>query len=200
MKNLMFVLLLILSAPLFAQESSNKSVIAMASEAAPDNVTDNAAIMKFQNGDFYTIREGKNNFTCMVISDPQGRYEPSCFNEEAMRSVFPTYQYQMAMLYKGKSHAEVSALIESEFKKGNLPTAEHGALVYMMSPNNKGFNPETKALEPTPIHQMYYYPKLTNKTFSLSSKGVFMWQGYPHLTALIVVIDDEGRHSEHEHR
>lgn len=176
------------STPLFAQEYSNKDVISMASEGAPNNVTDEAAIMKFENDDFHIIRKGKNNFTCMVISDPQGRHEPSCFNEEAMRSVFPTYKYQMEMLHKGKSHDQVNSLIELEFKKGNLPTAEHGALVYMMSPNNRWFNPTTKTLEPTPIHQMYYYPKLSNKTFSLSSKNVFMWQGYPHLTALIVVV------------
>ena len=180
-----------LATPLFAQDISNSQIISMASEAAPKNVTAEATIMKFSNGVFHTIREGSNNFSCMIISDPQGRYEPSCFNEEAMRSVFPTYEYQMTKLYLGKSHEEVYKMMEIEFKKGNLPAAEHGSLVYMMSPNNKWFNPNTNTIEPTPVHQMYYYPKLSNRTFSLSNENVFMWQGYPHLTALVVVIDED---------
>lgn len=183
--------------PAFSLEADDEKVIAMASEGAPDNVTANATIMKFREGKFHTIREGENNFTCMVISDPQGRYEPSCFNEEAMRSVFPTYQFQMKHLYQGKLHAEVDKLIEHEFNEGNLPTAEHGALVYMMSPNNLGFNPATNQVEATPVHQMYYFPKLADETFSLSSEGVFLWQGYPHLSALIVMINSE--EAPHQH-
>lgn len=186
----MLLLSTLLAPHLFALEISDPKIIAMASEGAPNNVTSSATIMKFVSGEFQIIRKGDNNFTCMVISDPQGRYEPSCFNDEAMNSVFPTYQFQMKHLYLGKSHDVVNELIEDEFKKGNLPTADHGSLVYMMSPNNKWFNADINKLQPTPVHQMYYYPKLPEKTFSLSSKGVFMWQGYPHLTALIVVVEE----------
>lgn len=174
----------------FSIELNDQQIISMASEAAPDNVTSNATIMKFADGKFHTIRTGSNNFTCMVVSNPNGRYEPSCFNEEAMRSVFPTYQYEMSQLYQGKNQETVNQLINSEFKKGKLPSAEHGALVYMMSPNNKWYDEKSNSLKPTPVHQMYYYPKLSNETFSLSSKDVFMWQGYPHLTALIVVVEE----------
>ncbi len=188
MRILVILLYTLLAPRVFALEPLDAKIITMASEGAPDNITSSATIMKFVDGEFQAIRKGVNNFTCMVISDPQGRYEPSCFNDEAMRSVFPTYKFQMKHLYLGKSHEVVNRLIEAEFKRGSLPTAESGALVYMMSPNNKAFNPMTKKLELTPIHQMYYYPKLSDKTFSLSSKTVFMWQGYPHLTALIVVV------------
>ena len=144
MKVLHILLLSLLAMPLLASKFSDSEIIAMASEGAPDDITSKATIMKFDNDQFRTIRKGKNNFTCMVISDPQGRYEPSCFNKEAMRSVFSTYEFQMRQLYEGKTHEVVNQEIQEEFKKGHLPTAETGALVYMMSPNNKMFIPSIK--------------------------------------------------------
>jgi len=188
MKGLQILLLSLLAMPTLASTFSDSEIIAMAREGAPDHITSRATIMKFDNGQFREIHKGKNNFTCMVISDPQGRYEPSCFNKEAMRSVFATYQFQMKQLYEGKTHEIVNQEIQDEFNKGRLPTAETGALVYMMSPHNKMFVPSIKKLVRTPVHHMYYYPKLANETFSLSGKSISIWQGYPHLTALIVVV------------
>ena len=170
------------------QEISNEQEIIRASEGAPLNVTAEASFMAFKGGKFNVIKKGKNNFTCMVISDPNGRYEPSCFNEQAMRSVYPAYELNMRLLYEGKTYKQADAEIKSSFDRGILPSAEHGSLVYMMSPNNKMYSPKRKTLFETPVHQMYYFPKLSNETFSLAGKIVYTWQGFPHLTALIVEV------------
>lgn len=190
MKNVLFLVLSLWIGNVQAAEFSDERIIGMASEGAPKHITSGASFMKFEAGKFRSIKKGKNNFTCVIISDPNGRYEPSCFNEEAMRSVFPSYELNMKLLYEGKTYEFANKELMKEFEKGRLPSAEHGALVYMMSPNNRGFNPNTKILKSTPIHQMYFYPKLSDETFSLSGERVFLWQGFPHLSALIVVVNE----------
>lgn len=188
-KSLLMAALTLCSVAFSAQASAltdeERQEIKYASEGAPSNVTDNASFMKFEDGQFKLFKKGSNNFTCLVVRDPKGRFEPSCFNQEAMRTVFYTYQFHMAKLYSGHTEQQAMAAIA----KAHLPVAETGSLVYMMSPNNKMYNYKKEKLGTTPIHHMYYFPKLPNETFALGKGSPRLWQGYPHLSALIVVID-----------
>lgn len=126
-----------------------------------------------------------------MVSNPQGRYEPSCFNQQAMRSVFPAYELQMKLLYQGVSHPETDKKLAEAARQNNLPAAEHGSLVYMMSKHNKYYNSHHDSLGSSPVHQMYFFPKLADSTFSLKSGSPMLWQGFPHLSALIVVVHSE---------
>lgn len=171
-----------------AQETSVQQAIRFAAEAAPANVTDNASYMSFDGKQFQTIKQGSNNFTCLVVSNPKGRYEPSCFNEQAMGSVFPAYEMEMALLYQGVPPEQAWQQISKAHEDGKLPDAEHGSLVYMMSPNNKMFNADSGQLEPGVVHQMYYFPRLSAETFSLTTEHVRLCPCFPHLSALIVEI------------
>ncbi len=160
--------------------------IALASEAAPAHITEHASFMMFKKGRFELIRQGSNNFTCLVVREPKGRFEPSCLNAEAMQSVFYSYQMLMKMLYAGYSYTDTYKAIDVAFKKGELPDAKDAALVYMMSPNNKTYNPETGEIEYPPAHQMYFYSKLDDSVFSLGEGPPWLWQGFPHMSALII--------------
>lgn len=175
----------------YALSSEDNQEIISASEAAPDNVTEFATFLKFKDGDFLTIKKGVNNFTCFVVREPKGRYEPACLNQEAMRSVFPAYELHMKSLYSGLSYGDTYKGIKLAYERGEIPTAEAGSLVYMMSDKNEMYNPQSGELYPTPIHQMYFYPKLSNKTFSLKGGPPYLWQGFPHVSALIVVVSGE---------
>jgi len=187
------ILLALLVTSVAYGETQEEMEIRHASEAAPAHISDSASFMIFKEGKFQRIKEGTNNFTCMVIRDPMGRFEPSCFNEQAMESVFHTYEMQMRLMNEGKSNEETLSAIGQAFEQGLLPAATTGSLVYMMSPNNKYYNHSSSTLGKSPIHQMYYYPKLDDKTFSLSGDQVILWQGFPHLSALIVIVEN-GQH------
>ncbi|MFL0798930.1 MAG: hypothetical protein K6L80_00655 [Agarilytica sp.] len=126
-----------------------------------------------------------------MIREPKGRYEPACLNEEAMVSVFPVYKILMTSLYNGHSYKNTYKKIAKAFNAGKLPAAETGALVYMMSPNNLVYNPVKDELLKMPIHHMYFYPKLRDETFSLPPGRVSLWQGFPHLSALVVIVGGE---------
>lgn len=191
MKTFLVVVTALLLSFCIAAKAETVEEIRMASEAAPSHITNKATYLKFTDGDFEVIKGGSNNFTCFVVSDPKGRYEPACLNEQAMRSVFPTYKLEMSSLYSGMTYEETRKKMILAYKSGAIPTAEVGSLVYMMSPKNKIYDPNSKKLEPTPIHHMYFYPKLDDRTFSLKGGPPWLWQGFPHMSALIVVVSND---------
>lgn len=121
----------------FSLSDDDIEEIALASEAAPLHITDDATFLKFKNDRLVTIKSGKNNFTCLVLRDPNGRFKPSCLNYQAVFSILSAYELQMKSLYNGLSNEEINAALDKAFKNGKIPKAETGALVYMMSPNNK---------------------------------------------------------------
>ena len=188
MKYLILVLLNLTCATCFALSEIDRLEIQRASEGAPPHITKDATFLKFEDGKFALVQQGSNNFTCAVIHDPNGRYEPSCFNEQAVRSILPAYELHMKLLYEGKSYDETYTLLKGAFASGKLPTSESAALVYMMSPNNKIYR--DGQLKSSPVHQMYFFPKLKNDVFSLGQGPVSIWQGFPHLSALIVVLEN----------
>ncbi|WP_194868677.1 chromate transporter [Pseudoalteromonas sp. PPB1] len=197
MKYLIFALLIFASVPCFSLSEADRLEISRASEGAPSHVTKDATFLKFKGGKFIPIKQGKNKFTCAVVHDPNGRYEPSCFNEPAVRTILPAYELHMKSLYEGKSYDETYKIVGEAFRAGKLPTAETAALVYMMSPNNKMFY--NGKLYPTPVHHMYFYPKLKSDVFSLGEGSVSLWQGFPHLSAVIVTIDKPEDHNKANH-
>lgn len=188
--NIFLTCLMILFATYAQAQSREQQEIILASEAAPDHISNEASFMIFDGGEFHYIKKGSNNFTCMVIREPKGRFEPACLNREAMASVFPTYEMHMKLMYEaGLSMEETLQALARAHQQGQIPNATTGSLVYMMSPNNKVYDYRRQALVSSPVHQMYFYPKLNDETFSLEPGSVFLWQGYPHLSALIVVLN-----------
>jgi hypothetical protein len=160
--------------------------VIQASEAAPTHIVQHANFMQFVDGKFRLIKSGTNDFTCLVIREPLGRYEPACFNQPAMKSVFYSYQMHMKYLYMGYNYQQTYQALAQAFEHKKLPLPEPASLVYMMSPNNQNYYPQTKSIKKGMAHQMYFYPKLTDDVFSLAAGGPFLWQGFPAMSALIV--------------
>lgn len=188
MMKALLALILFAAQPALSLSDQDNAEIKFASEGAPKHITENASFMKFENNKFVRIVKGKNNFTCLVVREPKGRFEPSCFNEQARRSILPTYELHMSLLVKGFSNKEVYTKIGLAFDKGELPGAETGSLVYMMSSNNRTSILESGKFYPTPVHQMFYYPRLKDEVFSLKGSTSSLWQGFPHLSALVVAL------------
>ena len=174
-----------------AMTDEEKQEVNFASEAAPNHITDSASFIIFRDGKFHTIKEGNDNFTCLVMRNPNGRFEPACLNKPAVESVLPSYEYHTARLYDGLSQAQVMSEMAKKFDMGELPTAKTGALVYMMSKNNRAYLEDMQKLISFPPHQMYFMPRLSSDVFSLSDStfspgSPFVFQEYPHMTSLVV--------------
>jgi hypothetical protein len=189
-----FISLLFISTALSAQATDLKehemiqTEISHASEGAPEHIVEHASFMQFVDGEFHLIKTGSNGFTCLVVREPLGRYEPTCFNPPAMKSVFYTYQMHMKYLYMGYDCSQTYQKIVQAFEHEKLPLPEPASLVYMMSPNNQNYYPQSKVVKKCMAHQMYFYPKLSDETFALASGGSSLWQGFPAMSALIVPV------------
>jgi hypothetical protein len=78
-----FVSLLVISTALSAQTVDLKeqygiqTEIRQASEAAPAHIVEHASFMRFVDGEFQLIKTGTNGFTCLVVREPLGRFEPA---------------------------------------------------------------------------------------------------------------------------
>jgi hypothetical protein len=168
-----------------AQPDSFHKEVEEAKEGAPPHITDNASYFVWKNNNFTEVIKGSNEFTCLVLRDPQGRYEPSCLNEAAMKSVFPVYLYQTQALYEGKSIHEIYAEIEAHANTERFPVPEPGALVYMMSPKNKFYNHWDNKLIDIEPHIMLYYPTLKAESLGFTTQGLpGFYDEYPHLSVI----------------
>jgi hypothetical protein len=198
MKTLIGLCLFFCALQAHALTEQEQREIAEASEAAPAQITRDASFMIFRNGHFERIRAGTNNFTCLVMRDPAGRFEPACLNAQAMASVFPTYEFHTARLYEGATQETVMSEIKSRFDAGKLPSAAVGALVYMMSARNGRYDARGERVATISPHQMYFMPKIPNEWFTLArGPGPSLWQDYPHMSCLIVPVAAaaEGSHA-----
>ena len=175
---------------------SLEAEIEMAKEAAPEHVTADASFMVWEDGRYVLKLRGTNGFTCMVVRDVHGRYEPSAFNEAAMKAVLPVYEFERRALEKGSSWSDIHDAIREKVVEGEFPEVDPGALVYMMSPKNKYFMwGDGKLIDIAP-HVMLYYPRLNESTLGFNGKdGLPMFYNeYPHLGVVHVLTDPESGH------
>ena len=167
--------------------------IEQAKEAAPEHITKNASFMVWEEDRFTLVKKGSNEFVCLVLTDGQGRYEPSCLNAAAMKSVFPVYEYQAKMLIKGVAIEKIYKEIESESNTSKFPSPSPGALVYMMSPKNKfydHFNGKLMAIKP---HIMLYFPVIKEQSLGFNNKNglPMFYNEYPHLSVVHIHTEKE---------
>ncbi|MCL1126228.1 hypothetical protein [Shewanella surugensis] len=172
------------------QQEAYQQEIAGAKEAAPLHITNDASYMIWEKERFVQKIQGKNEFVCLVLRDGKGRYEPSCLNKAAMNSVFPVYEYQTAMLAKGMSIQDIFNNINVMSASKKLPAPDPGAVVYMMSPNNKFYDHFSQKLLDVAQHIMLYLSKVEASSLGFTlginnEQGLPMfYDEYPHLSVI----------------
>ena len=190
MKHLGILVMLVVS----VTASATNQEIQAAREGAPSHVSDEASVMVWENGKYVTKVQGTNKFVCLMWADKQGTFEPSCFNQAAMKAVFPVYQFQRDMLEKGVGIRDIHQQISQKAKTGEFPSPEPGAVVYMMSKRNKFFNHFGQQLYDVEPHIMLYFPKLEGSSLGFTGKNGLpdFYSDYPHLS--VVHIHEGGGH------
>jgi hypothetical protein len=146
--------------------------IALARSAAPDSISNDAAVLVLGRHGYETAVDGKNGFVCAVERGwmgPSAAPEfwnpkirgPICFNPPAARSVLPITYKRTEMVLAGKTKAEIVEGNKAAFESGELPALEPGAMSYMMSrraylTDHGGHNL---------AHLMFYTPALDGKVW-----------------------------------
>ena len=149
--------------------------IALATSAAPAELSSYATVYAVRDGKVVTLRAGTNGSSCMVARDSHaGSLYPICYNPEGARTVLKRELMQVRLRTLGVAEDSIDRAVEAAYKSGELEIPKDVALAYMMSPHQLLFSSAGKdgrrvgAWHP---HLMLYVPGATPAKLGLSDSG-----------------------------
>ena len=146
-------LVLLVAAPLAAQQSHDlapyliadrAAEVALARSAAPQRVTDSARVLVLTRTGYVEATRGSNGFTCLVLRSFLGGPEdpgywspkvraPACFNPPASRTVLQESLKRAEWVMAGVSQKEIAARTDRAYASRQFPLPAAGAMAYMLS-------------------------------------------------------------------
>jgi hypothetical protein len=149
--------------------------IALATSAAPAELSSNATVYAVRDGKVLTLRAGTNGSSCMVARDSHaGSLYPICYNPEGTRTVLKRELMQVRLRTLGVAEDSIDRAVAAAYRSGELETPKDVALAYMMSPQQVLFSnarKEGRRVGAWHPHLMLYVPGATPATFGLSDNG-----------------------------
>jgi hypothetical protein len=150
--------------------------LALATSAAPANITGRATIKVLTGAGYQVAKQGDNGFVCMVmrgwsaptftpapfrelVYDPRVR-APICFNPVAAKTVLPLQELRARLGMAGKGPDQIAEGLQAAYAKGELPPMEGVGIAYMWSADQY-LAPRIGAWHP---HIMVYTPYYVNST------------------------------------
>jgi len=146
-------LVLLVAAPLAAQQSHDlapyliadrAAEVALARSAAPQRVTDSARVLVLTRTGYVEAARGSTGFTCLVLRSFLGGLEdpgywspkvraPACFNPPASRTVLQESLKRAEWVMAGVSQKEIAARTDRAYASRQFPLPAAGAMAYMLS-------------------------------------------------------------------
>ena len=149
--------------------------IALATSAAPAELSSNATVYAVRDGKVLTLRAGTNGSSCMVARDSHaGSLYPICYNPEGTRTVLKRELMQARLRTLGVAEDSIDRAVEAAYKSGELEIPKDVALAYMMSPQQVLFSnarKEGRRVGAWHPHLMLYVPGATPAKLGLSDSG-----------------------------
>jgi len=157
------------------------------SEAAPADVVAGATIYILKTTGYEKTRSGTNGFSCLVLRERPDTLEPECYDAEGSATTLQTDLYLERERAKGRSDEAIRKDIAAGYKSGKFKAPRKPGIVYMLSPHNRVFDPESKQVINFPGHLMFYAPYATAKTVGSGPGAPYIVSpGEP--TALLIVV------------
>ncbi len=174
-----------LAHPLAGQESERPEVLPpdceaeLALSAAPAHLRDGAAVWVMGRDGYTRLREGSNGFACIVNRDDPHAIKPTCFDGEGAETMVPRIRLVGGLLLTGTPMEEIGRRLDEAFAAGELIRPRRTGVAYMLSPQNRPWNPATRELGRFPPHFMIYAPDLTNEEIGTSYDILRQTPGLP---------------------
>ena len=153
---------------------ADSAEIALATSAAPRDVSDRATVYAVHAGQVRTLRTGSNGAACMVARDLHGgSLYPICYNAEGARTVLPRELMEVRLRSLGASEDSVKLAVAAAYARGDLMPPTALAMADMMSPRQVLFStpgPEGRRVGAWHPHLMFYSPGATPTMFGLSGE------------------------------
>lgn len=156
-------------------------------EAGPADVVAGATIYILTKSGYEKTREGTNGFSCLVLREHPDTLEPECYDAEGSATTLHADLYLEKERSKARDDDAIRKEIAAGYKSGKFKAPSKPGIVYMLSPHNRVFDPESNQVINFPGHLMFYAPYATAKTVG-SGKGApyIVSPGEP--TALLIVV------------
>jgi hypothetical protein len=162
-------------------------------EAAPAEVVKGATVYILGKTGYSKHHQGTNGFSCLVLRERKDTVEPECYDAEGSATLLQADLYLEAERAKGRADDAIRAEITQGYKSGRFKAPRKAGIVYMLSPNNRVYDPDAKRVINFPGHLMFYAPYAT-------AKDVGSGPGAPYLVnpgrpdTLLIVVPAKGGH------
>ncbi len=162
-------------------------------EAAPEDVVDQATIYILRKTGYEKARSGRHGFSCLILRERPDTLEPLCYDAEGSSSTLKADLYLEQERAKGRKDEEIRRDIARGYKTGRFRAPRKPGIVYMLSPHNRVYDPDSKRVISFPGHLMFYAPYATASTVG-KGKGApyIVHPGEPD--ALLIVIPANRSH------
>ncbi len=162
--------------PVVPQPLPDAEEIALATSAAPPEISGDADVYVAGKSGALRIRSGTNGVACMVSRDLHGGSSyPICFDREAARTVLQRELLENSLRMNGHPEEEVRRRVEAAFADGTLQRPDKPAVIYMMSPRQVLFSAPDKSgvrVGAWSPHLMIVMPHLTPDQLGLGAESM----------------------------
>ncbi len=162
--------------------------IKLAESAAPSEISKHATIYVLESKGYIKKRTGTNGFSCLVEHQFLETFEPICYDQEGSATTLQARLFREELRTTGLTEEEISTRIDEAYKAGRFKAPGRPGFAYMLSTENKVFDPDSKKIITAPPHLMFYAPYLTNKDLGgrLGPHMPFLlWEGRPDTFIII---------------
>lgn len=115
--------------------------IALATSAAPEEISSRADVYVLRDTAFIKVRNGTNGCACVVGRDShEGSLYPICFDQEGARTLLYREMMEGSLRARGLDESAIRRAVDSAYIRGELRLPARSALAYMMSPRQELFS------------------------------------------------------------
>jgi hypothetical protein len=172
--------------------------IALAMEAAPAEITENATVYILGKTGYEVAKTGTNGFSCLVDREFVTTMEPECYDAEGSATTLKTRLRTEELRAQGKSEEDIQRDIEQGYKEGRFKAPDKPGVVYMLSDKNRVYDPSSKQIINFPGHLMFYAPYMTDKDLGYKSQASLPYLVHPgRPDALMIVAPAQSAAHDH---
>lgn len=159
-----------------AQEPSTEQQIANATSPLPENLSADATVMGYRDGELLTLRQGSNVMICLADDPAQEGFHAACYHED----LEPFMARGRALRAAGHETPAVEAARLAEIEAGTLVIPMEPRALYSLS-SRQEFDMSSGAAPGARGLYVIYLPYATEESTGISAKpaGDRPWLMYP---------------------
>lgn len=127
---------------------------ALALSAAPANISMSAAVYVLTEDGYELVRDGENDFSCIVARNHPESLLPICYDKEGSETIMQTVIGTADLIVSGATDVELDEAISGGFESGEYSRPESTSLSYMLSAFNYGYREESGRMVNMRPHSM----------------------------------------------